>query len=110
MKDKHIHTAIMYSNEDIETLTGQEIRFIKNLGISQISIMIKDGYKYVKKMDLTPIDRFVSSTPETMIPKGFIQSPMNIREAPEEYNTNYMAWFLIIVLIVFVGLMVYLFL
>lgn len=110
--DDTIHTAILYSNEDIDALTGQEIRFIKNLGISQLAIMIKDGYKYQRKLEMTPIDRIETRAPASMIPKGFIQSPMNIvEEHHEEQSTNnYWVWFLIIILIVIFAFMVYFFL
>lgn len=110
--NEHIHTAVLYSNEDVVALTGQEIRFIKNLGISQLSIMIKDGYKYVSKMEMTPIDRIESIAPSSMIPKGFAQTPMSIKQTKEKEPApyNYTSWFLIILLIVITALMVYFFL
>lgn len=111
-ENEYIHTAILYSNEDIDSLTGQEIRFIKNLGISQLAIMIRDGFKYHLKMKMTPIDRIDSKAPDTMIPKGFIQSPLHIKEEKDEerHSNDYKSWFFIILLIIILALLVYFFL
>lgn len=108
----HINTGILYVNSDIDTLTGQEIEFLKGLGISQLSILIKDGYKYHKKIDMMPIDRLNTSQPQTSIPKGFIQSPMNIVEKQEEKqeSNTYLGWILLIVLIIIFLIAIYLFL
>jgi hypothetical protein len=77
--------------------------------------MIKDGYKYRGKLDMTPIDRIETRAPASMIPKGFIQSPMNIVEPDETSDTqhtnyHYWIWFLIIILIVIFAFAVYFFL
>ena len=109
----HINTGILYVNSDIDTLTGQEIEFLKGLGISQLSILIKDGYKYHKKIDMMPIDRLTTSQPQTSIPKGFIQSPMNIVEKQEEktgQSNTYLGWILLVVLIIIFLIAIYLFL
>lgn len=110
---QHINTAMLYVNTDIDTLTGQEIEFLKGLGISQLSILIKDGYKYHKKIDMMPIDRLSTSQPQTSIPKGFIQSPMNIVEKKEEktdQSNTYLGWILLVVLIIIFLIAIYLFL
>lgn len=109
--NEQLHTAILYSREDIDSLTGQELRFIKNLGIAQLSIMIKDGYKYVQKLPMTPVDRIVSAAPTSAIPKGYVQAPMHVKDhEPEEQSNNYFSWFLIIVFIIVIALLVYFFL
>jgi hypothetical protein len=107
----HINTGILYVNSDIDTLTGQELEFLKKLGISQLSIMIKDGYKYNKKVDMLPIDRLSTSQPETSIPKGFIQAPLNIVEKKEKDDGNlYLGWILLAVLIIIFLIAIYIFL
>ena len=74
------------------------------------SNVFKDGYKYYKKIDMMPIDRLNTSQPETSIPKGFIQAPMNIVEGKQEKDNTYLGWILLIVLIIIFLIAIYIFL
>jgi len=111
----HINTAIVYSDEDIDALTGQELRFIKGLGISQVSIMVRDGLKYARKMDMTPIDRLDALATNSMIPKGYVASPYNLNMVEESKPSHsnsmrYTTWFAIFLFILLMILVVYIFL